>query len=124
MKCWKNPKKSGLDITLWLQWFLACLDRSLEAAARLSSGVLYKSRYWEYLSGKTLNDRQRRIINMLLDGKFFGKLTSSKWAKLMKCSQDTALRDIQSLIEQGILEKENAGGRSTGYKLADIPEQE
>lgn len=113
-------QKSGLDITAWLEWFLDCLERSLDAAEQISAIVLKKARYWEWLAGKTLNDRQRIMINKLLDEEFFGKLTTSKWAKINKCSTDTALRDINDLIEQDILEKDGSGGRSAGYQLADL----
>ena len=115
-------QKSGLDITDWLEWFLDCLERSLDAAEHVSSIVLKKARYWEWLAAKTLNDRQRVMINKLLDADFFGKLTTSKWAKINKCSTDTALRDINDLIEQGILEKDGSGGRSAGYQLVDVAE--
>ncbi|MBS1773059.1 MAG: Fic family protein [Bacteroidetes bacterium] len=113
-------QKSDLDITAWLDWFLDCLERSLDAAEKVSSIVLRKARYWELFATKTLNDRQRAMVNKLLDEDFFGKLTTSKWAKMNKCSTDTALRDINDLISQGVLEKEEAGGRSAGYRLINI----
>lgn len=115
----EKTQKGSLDITEWLEWFLICFDRTLNAAEEILSGVLYKARYWEWLATKQLNSRQKLIINKLLDS-FEGKLTSSKWAKIAKCSQDTALRDIQDLIEQGILEKEPGGGRSTNYWLVGL----
>lgn len=113
-------QKGSLDITAWLEWFLGCLERSLDAAEKVSSIVLKKARYWELFATKTLNDRQRITVNKLLDEDFFGKLTTSKWAKINKCSPDTALRDINDLIEQGILEKDGSGGRSAGYQLIQI----
>ncbi|MBL7682038.1 MAG: Fic family protein [Flavipsychrobacter sp.] len=113
-------QKGGLDITAWLEWFLGCMERSLDAAEKVSSIVLKKARYWELFATKTLNDRQRIMVNKLLDEDFFGKLTTSKWAKINKCSADTALRDINDLIEQGILEKDGSGGRSAGYQLIQI----
>jgi Fic family protein len=113
-------QKGGLDITLWLEWFLDCLEGSLDAAEHVSATVLKKSRYWEWLASKTLNERQRTMINKLLDEEFFGKLTTTKWAKINKCSADTALRDITDLIEQGVLEKDGSGGRSSGYQLISI----
>ncbi len=115
----EQSQKGELDITAWLAWFMDCLERSLDAADQISSVVLRKAKYWEWLSAKKLNDRQQRMINKLLDNEFFGKLTSSKWAKMNKCSTDTALRDINDLIEQGILEKDGSGGRSTGYQLIE-----
>ncbi|CCG99503.1 hypothetical protein FAES_1493 [Fibrella aestuarina BUZ 2] len=116
----ERTQRGDLNITDWLSWFLGCLDRALSAAEAGLAVVLRKARYWEWLHTKSLNDRQRLLINKLLDG-FDGKLTSSKWAKIAKCSQDTALRDIQSLLEQGVLEKEAGGGRSTSYCLIDLP---
>ena len=113
-------QKGDLDITIWLEWFLDCLERSLDAAEHISAAVLTKARYWEWLATKALNDRQRTMINKLLDKDFFGKLTTSKWARMNKCSPDTALRDINDLIDQGILEKDGSGGRSSGYQLVSI----
>lgn len=115
----EKTQKGDLDITGWLDWFLGCLDRALSATDDTLTGVLKKAQYWEWFSTKTINERQRLILNKLLDG-FDGKLTSSKWAKIAKCSQDTALRDIQQLVEQKILVKEESGGRSTNYALEAI----
>jgi hypothetical protein len=112
-------QKGDLDITPWLEWFLGCLDRAFGGAETILAVVLTKARFWELHAGASLNDRQRTIINRLLDG-FEGKLTSSKWAMLTKCSQDTALRDIDDLVQRGILTKDAAGGRSTSYSLAEI----
>ncbi|MGP0094708.1 MAG: Fic family protein [Xanthobacteraceae bacterium] len=112
-------QKGGMDITPWLTWFLACLDRAFEGAETILEAVLTKARFWEKHSGASFNDRQRSVINRLLDG-FAGKLTSSKWAKLAKCSQDTALRDIDDLIRRDVLTKDAAGGRSTSYSLASV----
>lgn len=109
-------QKSTLDITPWIEWFLGCLKRAIEASDTTLQSVLAKARFWEAHAGKSFNERQRAIINRLLDG-FDGKLTSSKWAKLAKCSQDTALRDISNLVERGILLKDDAGGRSTSYYI-------
>ncbi len=109
-------QKGDLDITPWIIWFLGCLDRAFTAADTILETVLQKARFWEAHAGSSLNDRQRLIVNRLLDG-FFGKLTSSKYAKLGKCSQDTAARDIQDLITRGILVKDEGGGRSTSYSL-------
>lgn len=110
-------QKGDLDITDWLEWFLGCLGRAIDGTDASLSMVLQKARFWEKYSGESFNERQRKIINRLLDG-FEGKLTSSKWATLGKCSQDTASRDIDDLVERGILMKNPGGGRSTSYSLA------
>ncbi len=115
----EKTQKGDLDITDWLDWFLNCLDRGLNATDDILAGVLHKARYWEWLTTKQISDRQRLMLNKLLDG-FDGKLTTSKWAKISKCSHDTALRDIQQLMEQGVLIKEESGGRSTSYLLNEI----
>ncbi len=112
-------QKGDLEITGWLEWFLGCLDRAFDGSQTILADVLRKARFWEAHDGKSVNDRQRKILNGVLDG-FDGKLTSSKWAKLGNCSQDTASRDIDDLIKHGILIKDPAGGRSTSYSLADI----
>jgi Fic family protein len=109
-------QKGDLDITAWLEWFLACLDRAFGRADGVLSDVLAKSRFWQAHARETLNERQRDMINRLLEG-FEGKLTSSKWAKIEKCSQDTASRDIGNLVNRGLLTKDPAGGRSTSYSL-------
>lgn len=110
----ETTQKSSLDITRWLIWFLQCLDRAIAATDETLSGVLRKAKFWEKHVGTPLNDRQRTMLNKLLDG-FEGKLNTSKWAKITKTSQDTALRDIQDLVSKKILEKEEGGGRSTSY---------
>jgi Fic family protein len=112
-------QKGDLDITRWLEWFLGCLSRAFEHAETILAVVLNKARFWERFVGVEFNERQRNIVNRLLNG-FEGKLTSSKWAKLAKCSQDTALRDIEDLIRKGVLAKDAAGGRSTSYSLARV----
>jgi Fic family protein len=112
----EKTQKGGLDITGWLEWFLNCLDRSIIATDETLANVIRKARFWESLKTHSLNDRQRKMLNLLVDG-FDGNLTSSKWAKITKTSQDTASRDIQDLIEKGILMKDAAGGRSTSYLL-------
>lgn len=113
-------QKGDLDITPWLQWFLECLDRAFDKADDTLSAVMDKARYWDAIKDQPLNERQQRVLNRLLDG-FEGKLTSSKWAKLTKSSQDTASRDIDDLIRKGILVRGAAGGRSTSYELAPLP---
>ena len=115
----ERTQKGDLDITPWLGWFLACLDRAFDAADAGLATVFRKARFWDRWSGASFNDRQRDIVNRLLDG-FDGKLTSSKWARLEKCSPDTALRDINDLLGRGILRKDAGGGRSTSYSLAEV----
>jgi Fic family protein len=109
-------QKDDLDITPWLDWFLDCLNRAFEGAEQVLSSVLAKARFWDRHRDTPLNDRQRAIINRLLNG-FEGKLNTSKWAKLAKTSNDTALRDIQDLVEKAILVRDPGGGRSTSYSL-------
>jgi Fic family protein len=112
-------QKGGLDVTPWIEWFLGCLDRAFDGAEIVLASVLKKARFWELHAGENLNGRQRAIINRLFNG-FEGKLTSSKYAVLAKCSQDTASRDIDDLVKSGILVKEAGGGRSTSYSLAEV----
>lgn len=112
-------QKGDLDITRWLEWFLACLGRAFDGAEAVLSSVVHKADFWKVHAATSLNDRQRDILNRLLDG-FEGKLTSSKWAKIEKCSADTALRDINELVAGGILARDKAGGRSTSYSLTEI----
>ncbi len=114
----EKTQKGGLDITPWLEWFLGCLDRAIDGAEHILTGIFHKAHFWEAHTHKPFNERQRAIINRLFDD-FEGKLTSSKWAKLANCSQDTALRDIDDLVKCGVLVKEPGGGRSTSYALAD-----
>ena len=116
----ERTQRGTTDITEWMAWFLACLGRSIDGAAAALAAVLAKARFWERAAGLSLNARQRRVLNRLLDG-FEGKLTTSKWAKLAKCSPDTALRDITCLVDCGLLTRNPGGGRSTSYKLADVP---
>ena len=104
------------DITDWLSWFLNCLYRALESTEETLKKVLYKAEFWDKHKDTILNSRQRLMLNKILDG-FDGKLKSSKWAKITKCSPDTALRDIKDLMEKGILKQEESGGRSTNYEL-------
>jgi Fic family protein len=108
--------QSELDITEWLAWFLQCLDRSIANTDNTLAMVLKRKKFWDTFATEPLNERQTKMLSKLLDD-FEGKLTSSKWAKITKCSQDTAIRDIQDLITKGILEKEDSGGRSTNYIL-------
>ena len=112
-------QKGSLDVTDWLDWYLACLSRAFDGAESILAGVLRKARFREQYADKSLNQRQRDMLNRLLDD-FEGKLTSSKWAAIEKCSPDTALRDITDLLARGILVKDEAGGRSTSYSLAEV----
>ncbi len=112
----EKSQKGLLDITPWLQWFLNCLMNALNASDEILAKVLYKHQFWNKQATQILNNRQIRLLNKLLEG-FDGKLTTSKWAKIAKCSADTALRDIQDLIGKQILCKEPSGGRSTSYEL-------
>ncbi|SRR6266508_1865682 len=119
----EQTQKGGLDITPWMEWFLGCLGRAIDGADTILGAVLIKARFWERVRGVPLNERQTLVINRLLDG-FEGKLTTSKYAKLTKSSQDTALRDIIPLVERGILIRSSEGGRSTSYELAKIDQDE
>jgi Fic family protein len=115
----ETTQQADLDITRWLVWFLGCLGRAFEDAESTLASVLNKAHFWEKQTNVSLNERQRAMLNRLLDG-FDGKFTSSKWAKIAKCSQDTALRDISELVDGHILVKDLAGGRSTSYSLAAV----
>jgi len=112
----ERGQRNGLDVTVWLEWFLGCLRRAIMKADETLSGVLQKARLWEKVNQQSVNDRQRKVIDKLLDG-FEGKLTSSKYAKIARCSEDTALRDIRVLLERGVMIKNEAGGRSTSYTI-------
>ncbi len=115
----ERTQKATTDITIWMDWFFGCLGRAIEGAQATLGTVLSKARFWETIADFPLNNRQRLVLNLLLDD-FEGKLTTSKWAKLAKCSQDTALRDILPLVERGVLIRNPAGGRSASYALAKI----
>ena len=114
----ERTQKGTLDVTEWLAWFLGTLHRAVDSAQLTLNAVLTKSRFWQRWAGSPFNERQLKLLNRLLDG-FDGKLTSSKWATIAKCSPDTALRDISELVTFGVLKKSAAGGRSTSYELAD-----
>jgi Fic family protein len=113
----ERTEKGTLDVTPWMEWFLACLARAIEGAQTTLSAVLQKARFWQTVRNVPINERQRLMLNRLLDG-FEGNLTTSKWATIAKCSSDTALRDIVELVEGGILVRNPARGRSTSYTLA------
>lgn len=112
----EKVQQGDLDVTEWLVWFFNCLLNALKSSETILNKVLYKHKFWNKYAGDVKNDRQKKMLNKLLDS-FTGKLTTSKWAKMNKCSQDSALRDIHYLIEKGMLQKEKAGGRSTNYEL-------
>ena len=115
----EHTQRGDGDITDWILWFLQCFDQALDGTNETLSNVLDKARYWEHFAHLTVNERQRKLINMQFDG-FFGKLTSGKWAKIAKCSSDTALNDIKDLLEKGMLVKNGEGGRSTNYSLTEV----
>jgi len=117
----ERTQKRSMDVTEWLVWFLETLQRAVDQAQLTLDVVLTKARFWQRWATTPLNERQVKLLNTLLDG-FEGKLTSSKWAAMTKCSPDTALRDINELLTRGVLRKSDAGGRSTSYALNDLPE--
>jgi Fic family protein len=116
----EKTQKGSSEITEWILWFLECLDNAFYSTTDTLAKILQKADFWKIHSKTIINERQQKMLNRLLDG-FAGKLTSSKWGKICKCSQDTALRDIQDLIEKDILQKESSGGRSTNYELKEMP---
>lgn len=113
----EKTQRGAMNVTPWLEWFLACLGRAIDGAQAALGAILAKARFWQSIAGISLNERQRLVLNRLLDG-FEGKLTTTKYAAIAKCSQDTATRDILRLIEMGILIRNPEGGRSTSYRLA------
>jgi Fic family protein len=115
----EEAQKGTLDITRWLDWFFNVLGRAIKDALSTLDTILYKAQFWESVSESSFNERQKKMINLMLDG-FDGKLTSSKWSKIAKCSQDTAYRDILDLLDRGILKKNPEGGRSTSYSLREF----
>jgi Fic family protein len=114
----EKTQKGTLDISEWLLWFLNCLRNALKSSEIITSKVLAKHNFWNKFNHLQLNERQKLMLNKVLNG-FEGKLTSSKWAKITKCSTDTALRDINDLIDKKILQKDEKGGRSTGYEMKE-----
>jgi len=116
----ERTQKQSLDVTEWLAWFLDNLNHAVDQAQHTLGAVLTKARFWQRWAPTPLNERQVKLLNRLLDG-FDGKLTSSKWAAISRCSPDTALRDINDLLARGVLRRTDAGGRSTGYELNDLP---
>ncbi len=116
----ERTQRRTLEVTPWMEWFLGCLGRAIDGAQAALGAVLAKARFWEATTGVSINERQRLVLNRLLDG-FEGRLTTSKYAKLARCSQDTALRDILELVAHGLLVRGPEGGRSTNYALAPPP---
>lgn len=117
----ESSQKGTMDITNWITWFLGCLHRSIETARHTLKDVLNKASFWKQHQSQSLNSRQKYMVNKLFDD-FFGKLNTSKWAKMNKCSRDTAFRDIQDLVQKDMLQKDEGGGRSTTYSLKLIPD--
>lgn len=115
----EQTQRETLEITRWMEWFLGCLGRAVDGAQNALAGVLEKARFWERVKNDSINERQRLVLNRLLDG-FEGKLTTSKYAKLAKCSHDTALRDVLALVERGVLVRSSEGGRSTSYAIRPV----
>lgn len=116
----ERTQKRSMDVTEWLVWFLDTLHRAVDQAQHTLDAVLIKTRFWQHWATAPLNERQVKLLNRLLDG-FDGRITSSKWAAIAKCSPDTALRDINDLLARGVLRKTDSGGRSTGYVLDQPP---
>ncbi len=112
----ENTQEGNLEITPWMMWFLNCLISALKSTDIVLNRVLFKADFWRRHEKNIINERQRQLLNRVLDG-FEGKLTSSKWAKIAKCSKESAIRDINDLLSKNILQKEEAGGRSTNYEL-------
>jgi Fic family protein len=117
----ERTQKRSMDVTEWLAWFLDSLHHAVDQAQHTLDAVLIRTRYWRRWATTPLNGRQVKLLNKLVDG-LEGKLTSSKWAAIAKCSPDTALRDINDLLTRGVLRKTDAGGRSTSYELTGLPE--
>ena len=116
----ERTQKGSLDVTAWLAWFLETLHRAVDHAQHTVDAVLAKTRFWRRWAATSLNKRQVKLLNRLVEG-FEGKLTSSKWAAIARCSPDTALRDINELVALGVLRKSASGGRSTSYELNEPP---
>jgi len=119
----EQTQKGDMDVTPWLRWYLGCLLRAIDGAEAGIANVLAKADFWRRWAGTPLNERQINMINRLLDG-FEGRLTSSKWAAINKCSADSALRDANDLVQRGLMRKSESGGRSTSYELALGPDSQ
>ncbi len=118
----ESAQRGSLDITSWLSWFLGCLDRAIDASGTMLDSVIHKARLWQRINTKPVSERQRKVINRMLEHDWKGYLNTSKYSRIARCSHDTALRDIKELLERGALIKNEGGGRSTSYRLAD-PDQ-
>ena len=114
----ESAQRGSLDITAWLAWFLDCLGRAIDDADTMLASVLHKAKLWQRINAQPVDERQRTVINRMLEHDWEGNVNTSKYAKLAKCSHDTALRDIHELLDRGILIKNEGGGRSTSYRLA------
>lgn len=117
-----GQQRDTSDITAWLSWFLDCLGRAISNAEIILNTVLFKAQLWDKINQNPINERQRQIINRMLEQDFVGYMNTSKYAKLAKCSNDTALRDIQELKIRGIFIQNESGGRSTSYRLPNVIE--
>ena len=115
----ESSQRGTVNITLWLEWFFGCLGRAIQKAEHDLASILRKAKIWDELNKGQVNDRQRKVTNRLLDN-FEGKLTTSEYAKIAKCSEDTALRDIKELVRRGILVQNEGGGRSVSYRISDL----
>ncbi len=118
----ESTQRGTLDITAWLTWFLECLGRALDESESMLGSVLRKARLWERIHAQPVNERQRKVINRMLEHDWEGNLSTSKYARMTKCSHDTALRDIKQLLKHGVLRQNERGGRSTSYRLAEPDE--
>jgi Fic family protein len=116
-----SQQQSDLNITIWLNWYLDCMDRALDNSEQILINVHYKQCFWQKLNQVTSNERQRKVVTRMLDN-FEGHINTSKYSKLAKCSTDSALRDLQTLYKNGLLVKNAGGGRSTSYRLATFDE--
>ncbi|QHS35572.1 Fic family protein [Alcaligenes faecalis] len=115
----ERTQKGDMDVTRWLMWFLTTLLKAIEHSHSVLDQVFIKAKFWQHAATIPMNERQIKVLNRLLDG-FEGKLTTTKWAALAKCSQDTALRDITELLHHGVLQRSSSGGRSTSYEISIV----
>jgi Fic family protein len=118
----ESSQRGSLDITAWLVWFLSCLGRAIASSEELLQSVLRRARLWQWIDRQPVNARQQKVVNRMLDADWEGFMTTAKYARLAKCSKDTALRDITGLVDRGILIRNQDGGRSTSYRLAEPDE--
>ncbi len=116
----ESAQRADVDITNWMLWFLDCFSRAIDGAEATSAHVLRKADFWQRHAGEGFNNRQKAVLNRYLDG-LEGKLTAKKWAVLAKVSVPTAQRDMNDLMERGILRRNPGGSKNTSYDLADGP---